>query len=276
MKYKNYKEIEGYLIAVDLDNTLITGFNDKDMESFEVLKELSKKNYIVIATGRPWRSSCEFYKWLDLKTPIINYNGAYVHNPCDPNFEETMITIRKEKVREFVKNTKDYLVNIFCENKDDIYLLNKTDKILPYMHLDGGNLIIGDYDEILNVDTNGAILFSKPGSEELLEKYVHEVYLDEVKLRHWFTEDTLVSEFYNPLTSKAAALERIRKYYNIPKEKTIAIGDGHNDIEMLEFASIGVAMSNSHSDLLPYANYITKTVLEHGVKEFFENYDFKN
>ena len=108
----------------------------------------------------------------------------------------------------------------------------------------------------------------------MLEKFVHEVYKDEIKLRHWFTLDTLVSEFYSPETSKANALEEIRKYYNIPKEKTIAIGDGHNDIEMLDYAQIGVAMEDSHPDLIPHASFITKNVLEHGVKYFFENYEF--
>jgi hypothetical protein len=271
----NYKEIKGYLIAVDLDNTIITGFDNKDLESFQVLKELAKNNYIIIATGRPWRSSCGFYNWLELNTPIINYNGAYVHHPKDPNFKEIMITIENKKVKEFVHKAKDYLINIFCENKDDIYLLNDTDKILPYLHQEGSNLIIGDYDEILNCDTNGAILFTKPGSEELLEKFIHEVYHDEIRLRHWFTLDTLVSEFYSPETSKANALEVIRKYYNIPKSKTIAIGDGHNDIEMLDYAHIGVAMEDSHNELLPHATFITKNVTEHGVKYFFENYDFK-
>ena len=271
----NYKNIKGYLIAVDLDNTLITGFDNKDQESFKILKELAQNNYIIIATGRPWRSSCAFYNDLGLSTPIINYNGAYVHHPKDNNFKEIMITVDKEQIKQFVRETKDYLINIFCENKDDVYLLNKTDYILPYLHKDGSNMNIGDYEEILKTDTNGAIIFTKPGSEKLLEDYVHNIFKDTIKLRHWFTDNTLVSEFYNPITSKANALETIRKYYNIPKNKTIAIGDGHNDIEMLDYASIGVAMEDSHEDLFKHATFITKTVKEHGIKYFFENFDFK-
>jgi len=272
----DYKNIKGYLIAVDLDNTLISGFNDKDEESFQVLKELSKDNYIIIATGRPWRSSMEFYHALNLHTPIINYNGAYVHHPSDPLFEETMITVDHKEIQEFVHKANDYLVNIFCEHKEDIYLLRETKEIEPYIHREGGNLIIGDYDKILTHDTNGAILFTKPGSEDLLDSYVNDVWHQSILLRHWFTNDTLVSEFYNPKTSKANALERIRQYYHIPKEKTICIGDGHNDIEMIEFARIGVAMENSHPELIEKADVITKTVFEHGIAQFFKNYSFNN
>ena len=60
----------------------------------------------------------------------------------------------------------------------------------------------------------------------------------------------------------------------MPFEKTIAIGDGHNDIELFENVNISVAMANSHKDLLKNAKYITKSVSEHGVyyflKDFFE------
>ncbi len=269
----NYKDLKGYLIAVDLDNTIVTGFDNIDKESFEVLKELAKNNYIVIATGRPWRSSMYFYNIIGLNTPIINYNGAWVHSPNDPNFETTMITIDKEPLIKFLNAKKDILINAFSENKDDIYLLDDTEYIKPYLHLDGGNLHVGSFEKILDKNPNGSILFSKVGSEKELEDYVRDYY-KEVRIRYWFTNETAVSELYNPITSKALALERIRKYYNIPKDKTIAIGDGHNDIEMLDFSYIGVAMGDSHPELLKYANYITKTVKESGLAYFFKNYEF--
>ena len=132
---------------------------------------------------------------------------------------------------------------------------------------------IGDLGDILPENPNGAILFTKPGSEDILQNYVDNEY-KEVLLRHWFTNDTLVSELYNPLTSKAQALEKIRKYYNIDKQKTIAFGDGHNDIEMLEFCHIAVAMENSHPDLLKVCTHTTKTVHESGVAHFFKTHIF--
>lgn len=269
----NYKDLKGYLIAVDLDNTIITGFDTKDNESFDILRELAKNNYVVIATGRPWRSSCYFYQDLELNTPIINYNGAYVHHPFNPSFEETMISIDKTKLCKFIKDNKDILVNAFCEVKDDIYLLRHTEVIVPYLHQDGGNLHIGDFEEILPENPNGAILFTKVGRDHILQEYVDKEY-KEVLLRHWFTNETSVGELYNPLTSKAQALEKICKYYNIDKNKTIAFGDGHNDIEMLEFCKIGVAMENSHPDLLKVCTHVTDSVFNNGVANFFKKHKF--
>ena len=61
-----YKDLKGYLIAIDLDGTLLTGFDNYDKKSFELLKEISKNNFIVISTGRPYRSSKYYYDLLDL------------------------------------------------------------------------------------------------------------------------------------------------------------------------------------------------------------------
>ena len=69
-------------------------------------------------------------------------------------------------------------------------------------------------------------------------------------------------------------MDVIREYYHIKKEHTIAFGDGHNDIEMLSYVEYGVAMANSHPELIKNAKYITKSVKEHGIKEFFINHSF--
>ena len=62
------------------------------------------------------------------------------------------------------------------------------------------------------------------------------------------------------------------KYYNIPKERTIAIGDGHNDIELLKEASISVAMKNANPELLQYAKYVTDSYDKQGVLKFLKNF----
>lgn len=264
-----YKHIKGYVIAVDLDNTVVQNFDDYDKKSFKILKKLSKHNYIIISTGRPYRSSKYFYDILQLNTPIVNYNGALVHNEKDPNFPKKMIHINKNSLLDFVNEKKHIFENIFCEIEDDIYVMEYNDKIEPYLHIDGGVVHSGDLNEILPSHPNGAILFIKPQYKDELEDYVNNHYNNEVRLRYWFTTDVIVCELYNPLTSKANAIKLICEYYNIDKSKTIAIGDGHNDIELLDFCEIGVAMKDSHKDLFAHANFITDTVKNHGVYKFF-------
>ena len=270
----NKTDKKDYLIALDLDGTLIQGLDNYDKISFAFLKELAKTNYIVIATGRPLRSSKYYYDLLELNTPIINYNGALVHNPNDSLFPKTVINVDRNMIIDIFNNNIDVIENIFCEIEDDIYLYKESKIAEKYLHQQGGRTFLGDINTTLKNNPNGAIVFSKHGSEKQLEAFIETNYKDILKIRFWDDEECVVSEIYNPLTTKANGLKKIIDYYQIPYEKTIAIGDGHNDIDMINLVKYGVAMGNSHPLLLNEAKYITKGVKENGVyhclKKFFK------
>lgn len=56
------------------------------------------------------------------------------------------------------------------------------------------------------------------------------------------------------------------QHYGIKKEETMAFGDGENDIDMLEYCQIGIAMGNAHEGLKKVANYITEDIDNNGVE----------
>ena len=63
------------------------------------------------------------------------------------------------------------------------------------------------------------------------------------------------------------------KHYGVDIANTIAIGDGRNDIEMLEYAGLGEAMKNAHKDLLKVADIVTKhTHKQGGLGKFLEEH----
>ena len=80
--------MDSYLIAFDMDGTLL---NDKKNISFltrHYLKKLSRQGHkIVLASGRPSRAMNRYYDELGLSTPMICYNGAYLFSPKDKNFK---------------------------------------------------------------------------------------------------------------------------------------------------------------------------------------------
>jgi len=206
----------GYLIAVDLDGTLVKNFDEYDKLSFELLKKLSKDNYIVIATGRPYRSSKYYYDLLELDTPIINYNGALIQNPNDNNFKKKVITIDRQIVIDLINDNQDILINIFCEIEDNIFLWKDNKEIAPYLHLSGGNLVTGSLDKVLKGDPNGAIVLIKLNSEVQFEKYIKDKYQDNLNVRFWNVDDNIqelvVAEIYSPVTSKGNALNFVAEY----------------------------------------------------------------
>ena len=75
-------------------------------------------------------------------------------------------------------------------------------------------------------------------------------------------------------TSKGAGLAWLLKDMGVSPERVLAIGDGENDIEMLELAGVGVAMANGHEHLKRVANYITLTNDQDGVAHAIKTFIF--
>ena len=73
-------------------------------------------------------------------------------------------------------------------------------------------------------------------------------------------------------TSKATGIQKVLDYYNISLEDTMAIGDGNNDIEMLEYCHTSIAMGNSEQDVKEAANYITTDINNDGIYNAFKHY----
>ena len=86
-------------------------------------------------------------------------------------------------------------------------------------------------------------------NENVLEKY------PQIAARFWTGSPYF--ELHFKTTSKASALEAIAKYYDIPRERTIAFGDSTNDIEMFEYVKTSVAMKNAKGGIEKIASTIS-------------------
>lgn len=73
-------------------------------------------------------------------------------------------------------------------------------------------------------------------------------------------------------SDKKSSCRSLGKHYNIPRERIITFGDGENDIGMLEYAGIGVAMKNASHNVKAAANSITDTNEADGVYKFLKEF----
>ena len=264
-----------YLIALDLDGTLLSDWQTISETTKNYLNKLRKEGHqVVIATGRPFRSSEKFYDELDLDTPIINYNGGLVTNKCNPDFKPYSLTINREYVIDIYNENKNVISNAFGEVGDDIYLRYDTEEIRPLLHyFNGAKLEVGDFKDILTEDTNGFLVVANKGQAQIIEDYVAHHYEGKVLARNWGQHYNYVIELYTPETTKGAGLKYVADHLGFNKEDIIAFGDAHNDIEMLQYAGTGVAMINAQEVLKEHADHITEySNLEDGIVHFLEKF----
>ncbi|MCK7486458.1 MAG: HAD hydrolase family protein [Bacillus subtilis] len=105
---------------------------------------------IVIATGRPYRSSRFVYERFGLDTPIINYNGGLITHPRDPSFPVVNFTVRKEVIIDIFDHNIEHIRNAFSEVRDTIYLYREEAAIEPLLHRTADSAVhIGPLRDIL-------------------------------------------------------------------------------------------------------------------------------
>ena len=123
-----------HLIVLDLDGTLLTDekiISDKTKLTLKKAEE--KGHHIMIATGRPYRASEVYYRQLGLKTPIVNFNGAFVHHPDDHSWKTIHETISLPVVKDVIDAMQQFTFhNIVAEVMDDVYMHYHDEKLLDY------------------------------------------------------------------------------------------------------------------------------------------------
>ncbi len=258
------------LIALDLDGTLLYDWYTLKDETRDYLIDMQAKGHtVVIATGRPFRSSDHFYDALQLKTPLINFNGGIITSKHDPNFPDQHIWLDKDAVLDIFKENRALITNAFCEIKDNVYLLEDDKALYPFLHLNEySTLTVGPFEKTLPGPTNGFIALAEKGNGDKIEAYIEAHYQDIILSRNWGNDETDVIEIFTPKTNKGEALAGVASYLGFAQADTLAFGDGHNDIEMLKWAGIGVAMANAH----PAAKAAADIVSEKTNQEFAIEY----
>lgn len=263
--------IQPHIIAVDLDGTLLTKRKQITERTKATLKKARENgHHVVISTGRSYRGSKNIYEELDLDTPIINYNGSYVHHPMDIHFQVEHTPIQFEIAMQIIENAyKNGITNIFAEVLQDVYAHKLKEPFHKIFFLENGRLIEGDILENLRENPTCLLISTEEDSTDNLRKYLEENHKDIIEFKSWGAPFHII-EMNKLGITKAHGLKKIAEYYQIPKERIIAFGDEDNDLEMIKYAGHGVAMGNGIPELKEAANVVTLTNEEDGVAVYLD------
>ncbi|WP_313892506.1 Cof-type HAD-IIB family hydrolase [Psychrobacillus sp.] len=261
--------MQQHLIVLDLDGTLLTDekvISDKTKKTLFQAKNAGHE--VMIATGRPYRSSEMFYKELGLNTPIVNFNGAFVHHPTDMSWDSVHTPIDLKVVKEVVDAVQDFSIkNMLAEVLDDIYLHHHDEKMLSAFSMGNPHITTGDLRTFLKNDPTSLLIHAEEDSIASIRKHLEDVHAEVIDHRRWGAPWDVIEIIRNGL-NKAVGISKVSEYLNIPQERIIAFGDEDNDFEMIEYAGVGVAMGNAISPLQNIANEITLSNNEDGIAEF--------
>lgn len=255
-----------HLIVLDLDGTLLTDnqtISEKTKNTLIKAKEAGHQ--VMIATGRPFRASELYYKELNLTTPIVNFNGALIHHPKNKSWEPIHSPINKNVVYDVVDSVDKYQYeNIIAEVLDDVYLHVEDELMMNIFKMGNPQVTIGNLKGNLTTDPTSLLIHSKESNVPLIRKHLEEVHAELIEHRRWGAPFHII-EIVRKGLNKAVGISRIAKEMNIPRERIIAFGDEDNDLEMIDYAGVGVAMANGIDKLKNIANEVTLSNNEDGI-----------
>jgi 5-amino-6-(5-phospho-D-ribitylamino)uracil phosphatase len=261
-----------HLIALDLDGTLLTNERTISPNTKKVIATAREQGHIVmIATGRPFRSSEMYYNELQLNTPIVNFNGAFIHHPQDLRFGFYHSPVDIQVVNDIVEALDSFTFhNIIAEVMDDLYFHCHDKKLIEIFQVGNPNVTTGDLRKFLTAPPTSMLIHTTEQELNKIKQHLSGIHAEVIEQRSW-SAPWFVIEIIKSGLNKAVGIKRACEYFQIPKERVIAFGDEDNDLEMIEFAGKGIAMGNGIDPLKSIANGVTLTNQEDGVAVYLND-----
>ena len=253
------------LIVSDLDGTLLDSRGKISDNTRATINEYQKRGGVfTIATGRMDESAGVFVDELDVKAPIISYNGAKVVNLTDGTvLSESFLNgeMAQKAYSALREINKDVVV--YYDGTPHITELNEvTQKYMKRINFKAK--LVEDIHENSNPFSKKMLVIDPKKEFELIRLIAKEAFGD---MLNCVISDEEYFEILPPETSKGHGLRVIADYLEIPMAEVIAIGDYMNDLSMIEEAGLGVAVQNAAPEVLAAADYITLSNDEDGVAQ---------
>lgn len=239
------------LVLLDLDGTLLNQEEKISEEDKKYIIENKEKILVCLVSARSFIRIIPYLEELDLVKSefyTIAFNGSVITN----NRGEFLLDfkIEKEKVINLISFVKQYpTLEWFIYNKKEKRKISEIKQTKEFINKN----------DIYKVIAKGTEIDIQSLKEKIPER---------IKNQFQVTASTKTTiEFVDKKVNKKKAILYLLKKLDIKKEEVIAIGDGENDIEMIEFVGCGIAMGNAIQEVKNVANFITDTNEKNGVSK---------
>ncbi|MBQ9460396.1 MAG: HAD family phosphatase [Clostridia bacterium] len=258
------------IIALDIDGTLTNSRKNISARTKNKLIAFQKHGgKVVLASGRPTQGIMPYSAALRLNEfggYIMPFNGGCIIN-CKTGEQLYRNYLPHSYIPEICRIIKDYPVGINTYKGKRIICglqLNKYSELearINFTPIEFDPDFVGNMTE----DVPKCLLSGDPAVISELEVILSERFGSELGI---FKSEPFFLEIVPKAVDKAQSLDRLLKALDIPTDESIAFGDGFNDITMIRYAGLGVAMNNASDTVKSAADYVTTSNDEDGIADF--------
>ena len=223
--------------------------------------------HVVVVTGRMFRSVRPYLEEAGLRDPVVCYQGAVVADP------ETGGFLRHEPIplgaaREAIAAVEAEGYGLNCYVGDELYIASPTPEARRYAEFQHIPIhTVGPLLDWLEEPPTKLVAIGEPRALDGLEG----------RMKARFDGRLFISkslpyflEFASPQVTKGSGMDFVAEHLGIDAARSVAFGDGENDVELLAWAGYSVAVANAHDRVLALADIVCPPVDEEGVAQVIE------
>jgi Cof subfamily protein (haloacid dehalogenase superfamily) len=272
------------LLALDIDGTLTdTNFqvSGRNIAALRAVHAVGIE--IILATGRRHDYAMPIARELGFPIWLISSNGALIRSSAGKTFFTDRLPARTAaELIQYMDEFRGHAVLTFdrpanVPGNDSLVLesadeLNKT--VSRWLEVNRQYIkFVSPLEDALIEDPLQAMYCGRVAAMERLQQRLSQAgFLDKITVlkTQYDHRDLCILDILNRDCSKGHALRRWAQQRGIPREQIMAIGDNHNDVEMLEFAGVAVVMGNASQELKQHGWIVTGSNAESGVADAVE------
>jgi Cof subfamily protein (haloacid dehalogenase superfamily) len=258
-------------IVLDIDGTLLKSdhsLSDKNRSTLRAAIDAGIQ--VILATGKTRHSAESIIAALNLQSPGVYVQGLIVTNPdgtiryqqtLDPNVARRVITFAEQRGFDVIAYSGNRLLTKTVD--DGAHEITKFGEPQPEE--------VGPLVNMLGLSPVHKLLIGgKPKKLKALRWQLDKQVGEEATLMTTNLDNTLEVLPYG--ASKGKSMLALLREMNIAPENVLAVGDGENDVDMLKFVGIGVAVGNAHKLTKDVADFVVASNDDDGVAEAVERF----
>ncbi|MEY2913178.1 MAG: hypothetical protein RLZZ184_2487 [Cyanobacteriota bacterium] len=253
------------LLVLDIDGTITGHSNTLSVTVKEVIAAVQAKGIkVTIATGRMYCSALRFHREIGSTLPLIAYQGAWIQDPGNGKIHRHLPVSREitqQLLEYFEQPDWRSLLSVHFYINDQLYVREITKETDNYQQRCGVTAIpVGDLRQLLDHEPTKILALSEDAN-------LTQQLLADLRFRYKPTDLYLTTsvptflEAANTHVNKGHAVRYLaEEMLGLESHHVMTIGDNFNDVEMLSYAGISVAMGNAPPEVQAIANWVAPSI----------------
>ncbi|WP_218079764.1 Cof-type HAD-IIB family hydrolase [Anthocerotibacter panamensis] len=253
------------LVALDLDGTLLGADGIVSPMVAADLRELQQRGVAVaVVTGRMYRAALPYHHQIQATLPLCSYQGALIKDPQTGTVHRHQL-ISRTLAHDLLTVFQGHGLPVQVYLNDTLYVQGPAQpQSLRYSQRTGVPLTpVDDLRAVLNADPTKLLAFCDQALESMWADLKDRYSPDEIYLTR--STDFFIEALHPQINKGTAVAYLAEEILGIGPEQVMSIGDYFNDLEMIRYAGVGVAMGSAPLPVQQVAAWVAPTVEEDGV-----------